>query len=205
MMGRILALLGLLVATPASADILRLFAEGHGGGMYGQGTSGDQKDSAFFKNSPHGTYGALIGAQILLFEGMIQHHQYTDLHRITTWTQFGVGIHTTLDTGNEKERKEGKGGYAEFSAAAWFGIGTGQQAMLPLDNAQLSDKAFLAEGRFGFGTHADEHFDFGVTVPVSYGWFFKSGNGAGANNVSNQYRGFAVEALLLLRLHLSLL
>jgi len=39
--------------------------------------------------------------------------------------------------------------YAEFSAAAWFGVGTGQQAMLPLDNAQLSDKAFLTEGRFG--------------------------------------------------------
>ena len=204
MMGRILALLCLLAA-PASADVLKLIAELHGGGMYGKGTSGDQKDSAFFAQSPHGTYGALVGAEILFFDGMIQHHQYTDGKRITTWTQFGVGLHNVMQTGTEKEQKAGEGGYMEFAAELWFGVGTGQQVKPPLDNAQISDKAFLAEGRFGFGTHADKHFDFGVQIPATYGWFFKNGNGAGANNVSNQYRGFAVEALLVLRLRLGLL
>ena len=206
MMGRALASL-LLVATlaaPASADIFKVFGEVHGGGMYGWGLAGDQKDSAFFQQAPHATYGALIGAEFLVFDALIQHHQYTDGSRLTTWTQFGLGLHQVMDTGTEQERKAGEGGYFEFGAALWFGVGTGQQVMPPLDNAQLSDKAFLIEGRLGFGKHLSSNFDLGVIVPVSYGFFFKSGNGAGANNTSNQYRGAEVEALLALRAKVSL-
>ena len=42
-------------AAPASADVLTLFGELHGGGVYGTGTGGDQviKDSAFFAEAPH--------------------------------------------------------------------------------------------------------------------------------------------------------
>ena len=49
----------------------------------------------------------------------------------------------------------------------FFGIGTGQQVVTPLDNAQLSDKAFLMEGRLGVGTHLSKVFDLGISVPVS--------------------------------------
>lgn len=207
-MGRALASLLFLAAlapSAASADVFKLFGEIHGGGMYGKGLAGDQKDSAFFARSPHGTYGALIGAEVFLFDAWIQHHQYTDGTNLTTWTQFGAGIHSTLDLGDEKQRKEGKGGYLEFGAGLWFGIGTGAQVTPPLDNAQLTDKAFMLEGRFGGGTHLSKIFDFGVVVPVSYGYFFKSGNGATANNMSNQYRGIEVEALLALRANIRLL
>ncbi len=192
------------LAAPASADILKLFGEVHGGGMFGWGLAGDQKDTAFFKDSPHATYGALIGGEFLLFDALIEHHQYTDGSRLTTWTQFGVGIHQVFDTGTEQEKKAGQGGYVEFAGNLWFGVGTGQQVMPPLDNAQLSDKGFLVEGRIGFGKHLSSNFDFGVIVPVSYGFFFKSGNGAGANNTSNQYRGAEVEGLLALRAKISL-
>ena len=54
-----------------------------------------------------------------------------------------------------------------MGADLWFGLGTGAQVMPPLDNAQLTDKAFLAEGRFGFGKHLSKVFDLGVVVPVS--------------------------------------
>jgi len=203
---RFLALvLVLAVPATASADIFKLFGEVQGGGLYGQGTTGAQKDSAFFAQSPHGMYGAELGAELFFFDAWIQHHQYTDGSRLTTWTQFGLGVHTTFDTGDDQQKKQHKGGYIEFGGGLWYGLGTGQQVMPPLDNAQISDKAFLLEGRLGFGTHLSSVFDLGIEVPVSYGFFFKSGNGAGANNTSNQYRGFEVEGLVALRMNLRLL
>ena len=201
------AVLAALVAAPrsASADVFKLFGEVQGGGMYGTGTAGDQKDAAFFAHSPHGTFGALVGAEFLFFDGWIQHHQYfIGGDRLTTWTQFGLGVHYVYDTGDEVERKAHKGGYFEMGTGLWFGVGTGRQVVPPLDNSQLSDKAFLLEGRVGFGKHLSHVFDFGVSVPVSYGYFFKTGNGASANNLSTHYRGAQVEALLVLRINLNL-
>jgi hypothetical protein len=42
-------------------------------------------------------------------------------------------------------------------------------------------------------------------VPVSYGYFFKSGNGATANDLSTNYRSFQIEGLLVLRAKVKLL
>lgn len=197
----------LAMAAPASADVLKLFAEVHGGGGFGTATSGDPvvKDSAFFSKAPHLAYGALVGAEFLFLDGWIQHHQFTDGSRIATWTQFGVGVHGTIDTGDPKQQKAHEGGYFEFGVGGWFGVGTGQQVMPPLDNAQITDKAFLVEGRVGAGKHLSSVFDFGLTVPVSWGYFFKNGNGAAANDVSTHYRGVQGEALLVLRANIRLL
>jgi hypothetical protein len=203
-MVRALGLWLLLVPALASADTFKVFGEIQGGGMYGSGLSGDQKDAAFFKNSPHGMYGAEIGAELLFLDAWIQHHQYTDGSRLTTWTQFGVGVHTVSEMGTPEDRKAHTNGYLEFSSGVWFGLGTGQQVMPPLDNAQISDKAFLLEGRIGFGKHLSNVFDLGIEVPVSYGYFFKNGNGATANNLSDQYGGAQIEALLALRANINL-
>ncbi len=201
-----LASLGVLLAlaAPASADTFKLFGELHGGGMYGVGTGGDQKSSAFFEKARGGTYGALVGAEFLFFDALISHHQYINSSGLKTWTEFGAGIHFTSDQGSEKEKKEGKGGYIEFGGYLWFGLGTGAQVMPPLDNAQITDKAFLGEARFGFGKHLDSIFDLGVELPVSYGYFFKTGNGAAANDLSTHYQGVQGEALVVLRGNLRL-
>jgi len=196
----------LAIAGPASADVLKLFVEGNGGGVIGKATGGDQvvKDSAFFAKAPHLAYGALIGAEFLFLDGWIQHHQFTDGNRIATWTQFGVGVHGTIDTGDARQQKAHEGGYVEFGVGGWFGLGTGQQVMPPLDNAQITDKAFLLEGRLGAGTHLSSVFDLGVTVPVSWGYFFKNGNGAAANNTSTHYQSVQGEALVVLRANIRL-
>jgi hypothetical protein len=206
-MGRIAAwMIVLLTSTVASADTFKLFGEVQGGGMYGQGTSGAEASKSFFANAPHGTFGAEVGAELLFLDAWIQHHQYTDGSGIGgTWTQFGLGAHGTIDTGDATERKQHKGSYFEFGGGLWYGIGTGQQVVLPLDNAQLSDKAFLLEGRLGIGMHLNSVFDVGLEVPVSYGFFFKTGNGAGANDTATQYRGWQAEGLLALRMNLRLL
>ena len=199
------AVLGL--AAPASADVLKLFVEADGGGAYGKGTSGDPviKDSAFFAKAPHLVYGALVGAEFLCLDAWIQHHQLTDGSRIATWTQFGAGVHGTIDLGDVKQQKAHEGGFVEFGVGAWFGLGTGQQVMPPLDNAQITDKAFLVEARLGGGKHINKVFDFGVVVPVSWGYFFKNGNGAAANDRSTHYQGIQGEALLFLRGNIRLL
>ena len=106
------------------------------------------KDSAFFAKAPHLDYGVQVGAELLFFDAWIQHHQLTDGSRISTWTQFGIGVHGTVDFGDPKEQKAHEGGFFEFGLGGWFGLGTGQQVMPPLDNAQITDKAFLVEGRY---------------------------------------------------------
>ena len=195
----------LAMVSPASADVFKLFAEAGGGGMYGKGTKGDLKDKACFATAPHFDYGALVGAEFLFLDGWIQHHQFTNGSRVSTWTQFGIGVHGLIDLGDEKQQKAHEGGFFEFALGGWFGLGTGQQVMPPLDNAQVTDKAFLVEGRLGLGKHLSNVFDFGVTVPVSWGYFFKNGNGAVANDVSTHYQGVQGEALLYLRANIRLL
>ena len=167
-MSRSLVLLGgaaaLLAAAPAHADIFSARAELTGGGAGGVGVGGDQKDAAYFKNAPHGTYGALIGAQILIADAFI-----------------------------------------EFGVHAAFGLGTGQQVDPPLDNAQITDKGFLLEARVGFGKRLGHGLRLGVTIPVSGGYFFKSGNGATVNNLSTHYQGIEARALLTLGMQLGAL
>jgi hypothetical protein len=200
------ATLGVLLAlaAPASADTFKLFGEAHGGGMWGTGVAGDQKDSAFFGKAKGGAYGALIGAELLFFDALIEHTQYINGDGLKTWTQFGAGVHFTSDQGDAQDKKAGKGGYIEFGGYLWFGLGTGAQVMPPLDNAQITDKGFLGEARLGFGEHLNRVFDLGVVVPVSYGYFFKSGNGAAANDLSTNYRGIEAQGLVVLRANIRL-
>jgi hypothetical protein len=191
-----------LTTAPASADVLTLFVEATGGGVAGQGTSGDQviKDSAFFAKAPHIDYGALVGAELLFLDLWIQHHQFTDGSRVATWTQFGLGVHLQFDFNGKQNHQ---GGFFEVGGGGWFGLGTGQQIMPPLDNAQISDKALIVEGRLGLGSHLSNVFDIGVEVPGSWGYFFK--NGAAVNDSSNHYQSVQIEGLVFLRANLRLL
>ena len=200
-----IALVLAALATPASADVFRLFGELQGGGMYGQGTGGAAQASDFFAKSGPGMYGAEIGAELLFADLWIQHEQFAGNGHLTTWTQFGLGVHFKMDLGDAKVRKAHLGNYLEMGAGLWFGLGTGAQVQPPLDNAQITDKAFMAEARIGFGRHLNSVLDIGVEVPASWGFYFKSGNGAGANNTGNQYQGVVIEGLLALRANLRLL
>ncbi|HTJ43804.1 MAG TPA: hypothetical protein VL463_16975 [Kofleriaceae bacterium] len=190
------------LASSTRADIISARAELHAGGGGGVGVGGDQKDSAFFKTSPNGMYGVLVGAKILIADAYIDHTQYTDGSRITTWTQFALGFRIDVKTGAppaEKDKPEPKPtGYFELGFHLGFGLGTGQQVMPPLDNAQLSDKAFLVEIRPGFGKLLGNGFRVGLSLPISGGYFFKSGNGATANDLSTHYQGIEAAALITL-------
>lgn len=188
----------MLVPATASAEVFKLYGEAQGGGMYGKGIAGDHKaDSAFAGG--RGAYGALVGAQFLIFDVHIHHRQYLNGDGLTTWTQFTGGLNFGFDTGSAEEKKANKGGYVAMGVGLAFGVGTGAQVMPPLDNSQVTDKGFLLEGKLNFGKHLNKVFDIGLQVPVSYGYIFKSGNGATANDTSNQYQTVQAELLLVLR------
>src|SRR5256885_1646757 len=77
---------GALAAREASADVFKLSAEVDTGGQAGTGVSGAQKDSSFFGKSPPLLYGAAVTGELFgLLDATIQHHQFTDGDRLTTW------------------------------------------------------------------------------------------------------------------------
>jgi len=194
----------------AEADVFKLFGEVQGGAVGGKGTSGDPvnagpQDEAFFANVPHGAYGLRLGARLFIIDGVIQHHQFTNGSRLATWTQFAAGIGVQADLGDEKTKKAKKGGFVDVGVNLAFGLGTGQQVDPPLSNDEITDKGFLVEGRLGFGKHLNKVLDVGVTVPVSWGYFFKTGFDDAANDLSTQYRSLQVAGLAYLRVNIKLL
>jgi hypothetical protein len=188
-----------LAPAAASAEVFKLYGELGGGGAYGKGLSGTLKDEAFFKKANGGAAGLLLGARFLILDANIRHNQFLNGGETETWTQFTAGLNVGMDTGNAEAKKAFKSGYFEMGAAVGFGVGTGAQVMPPLDASEVTDKALMLEGRLGFGKHLSTYFDIGVVVPVSWGYFFKSG---AAKDVNNHYQGLQVQGLLVLRANL---
>jgi hypothetical protein len=210
-MRRLALVAAALVLAPAAAraDVISLRAEAHGGGMFGRGLKGDQQDDAFFQASPNGVYGALLGLELFFVDVWIQHHQYTDGDRLTTWTQFSTGLDLQIPIGDPGEpdasgKRSRPKTYVELGLFGGFGVGTGQQVDPPLDNSELTDKGVLLEVDFAIGKRVNKIMDVGVRVPVSVGYYFKSGNGATANDLSTHYVSVHAEALLYLRFNIKL-
>ncbi len=192
----LVGLLLLATAAEAKADLFTVSAQIDGGGAFGKGIGGDQKSTAFYQTAPRGVYGLKLNAEVLFIDAWIAHHQFTNGSRLATWSEIGVGIDTELPLG---DNKKGLGGYLLLGVGATFGVGTGQQVQLPLDNGELSDKGFALVGKLGGGSHVTKLVDIGVEIPITAGYYFKSGAGAAANNLSTHYQAAGVQALLFLR------
>lgn len=199
-------------ASPAFADLISLRAEAHGGGFVGDGVFGEMKDESFQEGATGGTYGALVGAEVLFVDGWIQHDQFVRGDGVVgTWTQFMLGLDVELDLGDGiKGAERSASGAAEGGYGAWygelgmgvgFGVGTGQQVEPPLDNSQVTDKGFVVEARGGMGYRLTSFLSLGVTVPVVAGYFFKSGSGIVSNDADTHYVGVSAGALLNLRVN----
>jgi hypothetical protein len=204
-MARFLLVVAVLAAAApdASADILKLYGELHGGGMYGKGATNDMQ-KGFFEQSTGPMYGVLVGGRLLIADVNVLHHQYPK-GGIHTWTQFNLGLAFQVDTGDEKAKKEHKGGYVELGAWAGFGVATGAQVDPPLDKSEVSDQGLMLMGKVGFGKHLSKNFDLGLQVPVSWGYIFRSGDGAAANDPDSQYQSVQAEVLLVLRANIKLI
>lgn len=203
------AALVLALASPAAADVFRVYGEAHGGGAFGSGLTGDQKDEAFTENASPGMYGAKIGARVLVLDASVQHHQFVG-SGLSTWTQFLLGLGFEAAVGAPTLDAKGKvvkeaATFMEIGVGAGFGLGTGAQVDPPLSNDEVTDKGLVVEGRLGFGMHLNPLFDLGVAVPVTWGYYVKNGVDSAVNDVSDRYSQVHVEVQLYLRLKLSLL
>lgn len=196
------------VPATAHADLLSFRAEAHAGGGGGAGVAGSQKDHAFHKGARGADYGALVGVEVLFIDVWVQHHQYNDGNLIGTWTQFMTGMDVDVDLGVPpavKGKERGRPtGYFEAGLGLGFGVGTGQQVVLPLDNAQVTDKGFLAEAKIGVGKNLGPIFSIGLLGTVNGGYYFKSGPGIVANDEGTHYQAVEAAALVNFRVKLKL-
>lgn len=212
-----------LLAAPAGlarADVLSLHAEVHGGGAAGKGLDGDvtgnpdigiAEDEAFHAKTRGATYGALVGVEFLFVDAWVEHNQYMDGDGLLgTWSQFMGGLDLELDLGEKvgatKKKGKLKGGYSqgyfETGLAVGFGVGTLNQVEPPLDNRQIEDKGFIGQASIGAGYRLNRILSLGVSVPVQFGYMFKSGGPA--NLEDNQYVSVQAAALLNLRMKFKL-
>lgn len=198
----------LAMAGTASADVFSIRAEAHGGGAGGMGIAGERKDAAFQNTARGGTYGALVGAEVLFLDAWIQHHQYNDGELLGTWTQFMAGLDLEFPVGGGEPIPGAKDGaktkakgYIELGLGVGFGVGTDRQVDPPLDNSEVNDKGFLVEGRLGAGANLGSVLSLGVSLPVTAGYYFMSDAGT-ANNTGTHYQ--AIEAALLVNLRLKI-
>ena len=183
---------------PAVADVVSLRGEAQVGATGGKGVGGDRKAEAFHQKSPHVGYGVLVGAEFLFVDGWIQHRQLTNGSRLTTWTEFGAGLDVELGLAEN-------GAFFEAGMGLAFGLGTGQQVDPPLSNDEITDKGVYLQAFAGVGTQLSRFLDVGVRVPVSAGYYVKSGQGAVANDLSTHYTALHGELLGYLRLRIKAL
>ncbi len=203
----------LAAAGDARADVLSLRVEAHGGGIGGVGVGGAQEQDAFFTDARGAGYGGLIGLEVVFVDVWVNHHQILNGDGLAgTWTQFMTGIDLDFERRDDppeeftadgkkpnpgKDKPEGKlKGYIEAGIGFGFGVGTGQQVDPPLDNAQVSDKGFLVEGKLGAGWALGKVLSLGISIPVSLGYMFKNGF---ANDEANHYYSVQGAVLLVVR------
>ncbi|RMH39551.1 MAG: hypothetical protein D6689_16195 [Deltaproteobacteria bacterium] len=200
----------------ARAGVFELDAQIHTGGMYGKGIAGDRKAEAFHQGARGFTYGAKVGVEVLFIDGWIEHNQFYDGDRVDgTWTQFMLGFDVKFDMGDKVGAKP-RGdddrfsrGFGELGIAAGFGVGTGQQVEPPLDNAQVTDKGFVAQAHLDFGYRLSRTVSVGLHLPFQVGWLLRSepapmGPDPTANEPSNWYGSVQASALVTLRMNFSL-
>ena len=195
-----------LVPTVARADVATIYAQIDGGAGGGVGVGGAQKDAAFAADAPPGVYGVLVGAEFLFTDVFVEHRQLTDGSRVATWTQIAAGFDVDIELGAPPEQpgkpKQPGHGYVELGLYGGFGVGTGQQVSPPLSNDEVTDKGFFVEGRAGAGWLLGRYMRLGLTVPVSGGYYFKSGEGIDSNDTETHYNQIQAALLLAFRVEL---
>jgi hypothetical protein len=202
-LGAVVLVTGVLVGTRGSAraEVIDLTAQLLAGGGGGAGLSGAQKDAAFFDKAAGGLWGARLGVELLFTDVWVEHWQMQGSSLLGTWTQFMAGADVSFGIGDPALGKDGKPGrqktFAELGFYVGYGLATGQQVEPPLDNAELSDKGFLAQMSLGIDYRFSNFVSAGLTVPMTYGYMFKNG---AANDESTRYQQFHAAGFLYLRL-----
>ena len=192
----------------ASADMLTLRVDAKAGASGGKGMFGERQNESFQGGHGIATYGVAVGAEVFFIDAWVQHDQFISGGKVSTWTQFMLGIDVEIDMGEKTGGDVGDSGkivggyysmFAELGMGVGFGVGTGRQVVPPLDNSQVTDKGFLFEGRAFVAYRLSKLFAVGLMLPAQFGYFTKAGSGTAANNTDNHYSAFSGAAMLTFR------
>ncbi|MBI5481816.1 MAG: hypothetical protein HY906_23370 [Deltaproteobacteria bacterium] len=190
---------------PASARVLELYLQlDPVGGWTGWRAAGSrlpagQGETDFFARNQGGLTGFKFGAEILFIDvfvdfkqGWGKQGQNTTVGWTGSWLGFYLGIDLDLRFGDEKKWHFLIGG------DVGFGLGLAGPINPPIDNAEVSSKGFVAQGRLGLDYHITKVFGIGLEADVGYHYLFL--NGVPVNNLDNQVHGIHFMGMLTTKL-----
>jgi hypothetical protein len=190
------ALILLLASTSARAEVFALFAQANLGFSAGSSLGGDQDDTNFFQRTKGFAYGAVVGAQVLFLRFWIDHQEYTNFSDFKgTWTQFMLGGEFGLPLGEVLPVDFG------IRFGAGYGIGTGQQAVPPLNNGDVSDRGIVLEVAPAIRYKFASVLALGFELPIAFSFLTKTD---APITTSDKYTSFGVKGLVFLEVSVGL-
>jgi hypothetical protein len=190
---------------PATARVLELTLQlDPVGGWTGKRAAGSQLpagqgETDFFARNRGGFTGFKAGAELFFIDvfvdfkqGWGQPGQTTRVDWTGSWLGFYLGIDLDLKLGEEKRWHFLIGG------DVGFGLGLAGPINPPIDNAQVSSKGFVAQGRVGLDYHITKVFGIGVEADLGYHYLFL--NGLPVNVETNRVHGIHFLGMLTTKL-----
>jgi len=199
-----------LVARPSQARLIDLHAGVRAGGMTGWGTTANTPD--FFDRRKGFGPGFDLGVKLLIFDLSANFLQIIDSHgRAGTLEQVLFGINIDVPVGNDKFQQGIEKGKSRniIRPLLNFGLATGtpEPVVLPIDNAQLSDKGIVSYFGCGYEHFLNEFLGVGAQVDYGYHYFVGGGKSTTAAQMmlaANQTHssGYQLDAFGTLTFHL---
>jgi hypothetical protein len=160
-----------LAARPAEARLIDLHAGVVAGGLTGWGSDSHTPD--FFSKTNGAAFGAEVGLKLLMFDLSIRFLQVADSRGLT-------GTLATAMLGFEIDVPISEVAHADGSKsqiilrpgfAGGIGFGTPAPVQTPYNNAQISDKGLLAQGKLALDYNIFALLSVGVEADFGYHYF----------------------------------
>ena len=188
----------LLLAPPAEARLIDLYAGATAGGLGGRGTTPNTPD--FFDTTRGGGVGFDLGLKLLIFDFQTNFFQtFNGSGASGTLIQFLLGTEFDIPLGEAKLSDGQSQNVLKPEIAAGFGFGTPGPVSPPLTDSQVSAKGVLGNGTVGYEYYFNPFIAVGAQGTFGYHYFF---GGDVVNSVEGHSSGYHVSGLGTLTFHL---
>lgn len=202
-----LALTGAL-ANEADAKLLDVYASTKGGFVTGQGSNSLKPGASDYFDLEHGPgLGLELGAEILFLDFMVNGTRIFDRSEDAQgeggagmFFQFLTGIDGDFAIGEDVDTST----FLRVGINAGIGLGTHRRVKAPLDNEQVSDKGFVANGVVALDYHLGKLVVVGFELSPGYHYFYPGGasNKDQSVNGDDQSQGTHLLGMAFLQFHL---
>ncbi|MDX2021768.1 MAG: hypothetical protein SF187_16130 [Deltaproteobacteria bacterium] len=199
---------GLLCASQADAKLLDVYGSTKMGYITGRGTNTlNPNASDYFDIEKGPAFGFEVGAEILFLDFMINGTRIFD-QAADSRGEDGAGYFFQFLTGIDGDFAVGEGDdpstFLRVGVNGGAALGTHRKVKAPLDNAQVSDKGFVANGVVALDYHLGKLFVVGVELMPGYHYFFPGGDSDKNQSLNgdDQSKGMHVMGMAFLQFHL---